>query len=347
LDQDARITFVNDRMAEMLSVAPADMIDRYKWDFVFDEDIAAMRGLFERRKQGVSEEVADIRFRRGDSAEIWTLMAARPLYDVHGRFTGAVDLFTDITARRRAEQELRDSDRRKDEFLAVVAHELRGPLAPILMAVKLLQAKGPSDPSLQRLRDTIFRQTVQLTTLVDDLLDVGRITAGKLRLDKQRVDLRDVARQAAEVSTALIERRQHSLHWHLPDAPVEVDGDRSRLVQIAGNLLSNAAKYTPDHGHIEVVVFEDALMGGMRVRDHGVGIPPEMLGRIFDRFVQIGTGSPRAEGGLGIGLSVVKALVDLHGGSVEARSAGIDKGSEFTFRVPLAHARVSTADASR
>jgi PAS domain S-box-containing protein len=347
LDQDARITFVNDRMAEMLAVAPGDMIGRHKWDFVFEEDIPAMRGLFERRKHGVSEEVADIRFRRGDGGEMWTLMAARPLYDVHGRFTGAVDLFTDITDRRRAEQELRDSDRRKDEFLAVVAHELRGPLAPILTAVKLLQAKGPGDPFLQRLRDTIFRQTMQLTTLVDDLLDVGRITAGKLRLDMQRVDLRDVARQAAEVSATLIERRKHTLHWHVPDAPVEVDGDRSRLVQIAGNLLSNAAKYTPDGGHIELVVFEDAGVGGIRILDHGVGIPPEMLGRIFDRFVQIGTGSPRTEGGLGIGLSVVKALVDLHGGSVEARSAGIGKGSEFTVRVPLAHVRASTADASR
>jgi PAS domain S-box-containing protein len=338
LDQDARINFVNDRMAEMLAITSAEMIGRHKWDFVFQEDVAAMQGLFERRKQGVSEEVADIRFRRADGGEIWTLMSARPLYDSAGRFTGAVDLFTDITERRRAEQALRDIDRRKDEFLAVLAHELRGPLAPILTAVKLLQAKGPKDPTLQRLRDTIYRQTTQLSTLVEDLLDVGRITAGKLRLQTDRVDLRDVAQQAVEVSSVLIERRRHTLRVQLPDASVYVDADATRLVQVAGNLLSNAAKYTPDGGQIEVKVSEDAGMATLRVRDQGVGIPPEMLERIFDRFVQVGSSGHRADGGLGIGLSVVKALVDLHGGTIEAHSAGIGKGSEFTVRLPLAGA---------
>ena len=342
LDQDARINFVNDRMAEMLAITPAEMLGRHKWDFVFDEDVAAMQGLFERRKQGVSEEVADIRFRRGDGGEIWTLMAARPLYDVGGRFMGAVDLFTDITERRRVEEELRDSDRRKDEFLAVLAHELRGPLAPILTAVKLLQAKGPNEPGLQRLREIIQRQATQLSTLVEDLLDVGRITAGKLHLQKSHVDLRDIAKQAVEVSSALIERRGHTLRLRLPDAPVYLDADGARLAQVAGNLLSNAAKYTGDGGQIELEVFEEAGMGALRVRDQGVGIPPEMLDRIFDRFVQVGTMRHGTEGGLGIGLSVVKALVDLHGGTIEARSGGIGKGSEFTFRVPLAPATVST-----
>ena len=342
LDQDARIIFVNERMAQMLGVSSTEMLGRHKWDFVFEEDVRAMRGLFERRKQGVSEEVADIRFHRADGGEIWTLMSARPLYDAAGQFTGAVDLFTDITARRRAEQDLRDVDRRKDEFLAVLAHELRGPLAPILTAVKLLQAKGPPDPALQRLRDTIYRQTTQLSTLVEDLLDVGRITAGKLRLQKGRVDLRDVAKQAVEVSSAVIERHRHTLRVQLPDAPVYLDADAARLVQVAGNLLSNAAKYTPDGGQIDLEVFEDAGMGALRIRDQGVGIPPEMLGRIFDRFVQVGSSDHRAEGGLGIGLSVVKALVELHGGTVGAHSAGIGKGSEFTVRVPRAPAVMST-----
>lgn len=341
LDSDARVTFVNERMADMLALAPAEMVGRHKWDFVFDEDVAAMQGLFERRKQGVSEEVADIRFRRGDGREIWTLMAARPLYDATGNFTGAVDLFTDITDRRRAEEALRESDRRKDEFLAVVAHELRGPLAPILTAVKLLQAKGPEEPTLKRLRDTIYRQTIQLSTLVEDLLDVGRITAGKLRLEKRRVDLRDIARQAVEVSSGLIEQRRHTLRVHLPDHAVYLDADAARLIQVAGNLLSNAAKYMADGGRIDVTVFEEAGMGGFAVRDQGVGIPPEMLDRIFDRFVQIGTSGHRAEGGLGIGLSVVKALLDHHGGTVEARSGGIGQGSEFIFRVPLTRATVS------
>jgi PAS domain S-box-containing protein len=341
LDQDARITFVNQRMADMLAVAPGAMLGRHKWDFVFAEDVAAMRGLFERRKQGVSEEVADIRFRRGDQGEIWTLMAARPLYDDIGSFTGAVDLFTDITQRRRAEEELRESDRRKDEFLAVLGHELRGPLSPIITAVTLLQAKGEKDPALQRLRDTILRQAMQLSRLVDDLLDVGRITAGKLRLEKHRVDLRDIARQAVEVSAALIERRRHTLRLHLPERPVYLDADAARLVQVAGNLLNNAAKYMREGGDIELLVFEESGMGVLSVRDQGVGIPPEMLDRIFDRFVQIGTSGHRADGGLGIGLSVVKALIELHGGTVEARSAGIGKGSEFAVRVPLIASAVS------
>jgi PAS domain S-box-containing protein len=335
LDQDARIIFVNRRMADLVGVTPDAMLGRHKWDFVFDDDVAAMRGLFERRKRGVSEEVADIRFRRADGGEVWTLMSARPLYDAAGGFIGAVDLFTDITERRRAEEQLRNSDRRKDEFLAVLAHELRGPLAPIITAVKLLQAKGPPDAPLQKLRDTILRQTLQLSTLVDDLLDIGRITAGKLRLEKSQVDLRDVVTHAVEASSALVERRRHTLRVQLPESPVCLDADAARLVQVASNLLSNAAKYMKDGGQIDVTVREDSGMGVVSVRDQGVGLPPEMLDRIFDRFVQVGASTYRSEGGLGIGLSIVKALVELHDGTIEAHSAGIGKGSEFTFRLPL------------
>ena len=338
LDQHARVSFLNQRMADLLKMSPAAMLGRHKWDFVFEDDAPLMRDLFHRRQQGIAEDVADIRFRRADGGEVWTLMAARPLYDDQGRFTGAVDLFTDITERRRAEQALRESDRRKDEFLAVLAHELRSPLAPIITAVKLLQAKGPPDPPLQRLRDTIFRQTMQLSTLVDDLLDVGRITAGKLRLDKTHLDLRTIVQQAVEVSAAVIERRRHALAVRLPDHPVYVEGDAARLAQVATNLLNNAARYTPEGGRIEIALHEDADHGVVTVRDEGVGIPPEMLERIFDRFVQVGGPAAGAQGGLGVGLSVVKALVDLHGGTVDARSEGIGKGSEFTFRIRLAAA---------
>ncbi|HXD15917.1 MAG TPA: PAS domain S-box protein [Vicinamibacterales bacterium] len=341
VDQDARITFVNRRMADLLRITPEDMVGRHKWEFVFDEDVAAMQGLFDRRRQGVSEERADIRFRRGDGREIWTLMSARPLYDERGSFTGAVDLFTDITDRRRWEQELRDADRRKDEFLAVLAHELRGPIAPIVTAVKLLQAKGPKEPSLERFRQTILRQATQLSTLVEDLLDIGRITAGKIRLEKTRVDLRDVVKQAVETSMPLIERHQHRLEVQVPDEPAYVEADAARLAQVAANLLNNAAKYSADGGQIEVRLTEEQGMGVVSVRDQGVGIPLDMIDRIFDRFIQVGTSGHRAEGGLGIGLSIVKALVELHGGSVEVRSDGIGKGSEFSFRVPLAAAGAS------
>jgi len=261
--------------------------------------------------------------------------SAAPIRNRDGHVIGAVLVFRDITERRRGEAERRDSERRKDEFLAVLAHELRGPLAPILTAVALLKAKGPADPALQKLRDTIHRQAVQLSKLVEDLLDVGRVTAGKLHLQSSRIDLRDVVQQAIEVTNAMIEQRGHALTVQIPDMPVDVDADAPRLVQVAGNLLHNAAKFTPNNGRIDIVLRTELGMAVVAVRDNGVGIPPGMVDRIFDRFVQIGTSEPRGEAGLGIGLSVVKALVELHGGTVEARSAGAGKGSEFIFRLPL------------
>jgi len=170
---------------------------------------------------------------------------------------------------------------------------------------------------------------------VEDLLDVGRVTAGKLHLQSSRIDLRDVVQQAIEVTNAMIEQRGHALTVQIPDMPVDVDADAPRLVQVAGNLLHNAAKFTPNNGRIDIELRTELGMAVVAVRDNGVGIPPGMVDRIFDRFVQIGTSEPRGEAGLGIGLSVVKALVELHGGTVEARSAGAGKGSEFIFRLPL------------
>lgn len=335
LDHDGRITFANRRMAELLGVPMEAVVGRYKWDFVFDEDVPEMKALFERRRQGAALERADIRFRRRDGREVWTLMSARPIHREDGRFAGAIDLFTDITERRRAEEALRESDRRKDEFMAVLGHELRGPLAPILTAVKLLQVKGPKDPALERLRDTILRQTMQLSILVDDLVDVGRIAAGKLQLDMAPIDVRDALAQGVEVSSDLVQRRRHTLTQHVPEDPVHVEGDMARLIQVVSNLLNNAAKYTPEGGSIDVVLRRDEGDAVIVVRDNGVGIPPEMLDRIFDRFVQVGSARAGAEGGLGIGLSVVRAIVELHGGRVEVKSGGIGQGSEFAVRVPL------------
>jgi signal transduction histidine kinase len=272
-----------------------------------------------------------------DGTRHWILIAGRVIDP-----TCLVGVTKDITLRREgeealraSEERLRESDRMKDEFLAVVAHELRGPLQPILMAVKLLDARSGQADEAQRLRATIERQAQQLAKLVDDLLEIGRITSGKLRVTRTRSELGAIVTQAVETCAPLIEKRRHTLHTHLPDSAIHVLADAARIVQVVSNLLSNAAKYMHDGGRIDLTVEEHGGHAEIRVHDEGVGIAPEMLSRIFNRFVQVGSSAHRDEGGLGIGLSLVKAVVELHGGSVEARSEGIGTGSEFIVRLPV------------
>jgi signal transduction histidine kinase len=246
-----------------------------------------------------------------------------------------VGVSQDATARHRIEEALLEADRRKDDFLALLGHELRNPLSSILAGVRILQVKGPPDPALAKAREIIVRQALQLTRLVDDLLDVGRITAGKLGLEKRRVELGAILTQAIESCTPLIEKHGHRLAVSRPEKPIWLEADPVRLVQTVCNLLNNAAKYMHDGGSILLEASETRDSANISVRDEGFGIPPEMLGRIFQRFVQVETTHERAEGGLGIGLSLVKSLVEMHGGSVEARSEGAGKGSEFVVRLPL------------
>ena len=256
---------------------------------------------------------------------------------IRGRMVDAECLLgvtLDVTERRRMEEALRLSDQRKDEFLALLGHELRNPLAPIITAARYLELAGPPDPKLQRARDTIIRQAKQLTRIVDDLLDVGRINAGKLALHRTSFDLNDAVRQAAESCGPLIDRHRHTLDMNLSPDPVLVDADATRMVQLAANLLTNAAKYMDEGGRVEISTEVRGGQAVLRVRDEGIGIAPDMLDAIFERFVQVGTSRSRAEGGLGIGLSLVKAIVELHEGAIEAHSAGPGMGSEFTVRLP-------------
>ena len=272
-----------------------------------------------------------------DGSDHWIVIAGKVVDP-----TCMVGVSRDITQRRQAEialrqseERLREADRLKDEFLAVVAHELRGPIAPVLTAIRLLQLKGSADPGLQKLRDTILRQTLQLAKVVDDLLEIGRMTAGKLRLETSRVELGAIVRQAVETAAPAIDLARHTLTTHIPDAPVHLEADASRLIQAVSNLLNNAAKYSREGGRIEVTVTSDDRQAIVRVGDEGIGIAPEMLERIFERFVQAGNSTDRARGGLGIGLSLVKAVVELHGGTVHAASDGPGTGSTFTMRLPL------------
>jgi PAS domain S-box-containing protein len=233
-------------------------------------------------------------------------------------------------------RELKEADRRKDEFLAVLAHELRNPLAPVRNAIEILRSLPPPAPQLQWTHDVIDRQVRQLSRLVDDLLDVSRITSGKIELRKERVELAAAVRIALESSRPVIERGGHELTVRMTPEPVWLDADLARLAQVLSNLLNNAAKYTRPGGHIWVIAERRDGQAVVCVRDNGIGIDPCMLARIFEMFTQAGTAGAHSQGGLGIGLTLVRRLVELHGGRVEARSEGIGRGSEFVVHLPVA-----------
>lgn len=263
----------------------------------------------------------------------WFLMQAAPLKDPVG---GAVVAHLDITRRCCAEEALRESGRHKDEFLAVLAHELRSPLASIRNAVEVLRRVESADPRLEWARNLIGRQTTHLAHLTEDLLDVSRLGQGRIGLHKEIVELESIVRQAIEISRPLIDARQHRLSTAIPPEPIRVEGDRTRLVQVLGNLLNNAAKYTPQGGRITLAVEATPSEAVLRVKDNGLGISAELLPRIFDLFIQADRSLARAEGGLGIGLAVVQRLVELHGGRILAFSPGPGQGSEFVVSLPRA-----------
>jgi signal transduction histidine kinase/ActR/RegA family two-component response regulator len=241
-----------------------------------------------------------------------------------------------LTELRQAEAQLRDVDRRKDEFLAMLAHELRNPLAPMRNALQLLRLKGSDPAALDQLREMMERQLSQMVRLIDDLLDVSRITRGKLALRKERVELSAVIRDAVETARPHIDAWGHELDVHLPQDPVYLDADPVRLAQVLSNLLNNAAKYTERGGRISVFAEQRNGTVDLAVRDTGIGIPPESLTSIFEMFAQVQGSLERSHGGLGIGLTLVKRLVDMHGGRVEARSGGAGKGAEFVVHLPVA-----------
>jgi CheY-like chemotaxis protein len=238
--------------------------------------------------------------------------------------------------RMRLLSQLHERDRRKNEFMAMLAHELRNPLAPIRNAVQYLSLKGSSDPDVNWAREMIDRQVTNLVHLIDDLLEISRITRGKIQLHKELISLSSVLSHAVEAVQPAISEKRHVLSLDLSSDTLPVFGDPTRLEQIFVNLLANAAKYTDDGGFIVVIARRDGDRAVVRVRDDGIGIPPEMLGRIFDPFAQVDQSLDRSKGGLGIGLTLVKSLAEMHGGSVLAASAGSGLGSEFTVWLPLA-----------
>jgi PAS domain S-box-containing protein len=259
-------------------------------------------------------------------------------------------VFTDITARKKAEDRLRavaaelvESDRRKTEFLATLAHELRNPMAPLRNGLHLLRMGGASPKVLQNTRDMMERQLTHMVRLIDDLLDVARISSGKVELKKERVALASIVSSAVETSQPLFDSAHHKFALDIPAEPLLLDADPTRLAQVLGNLLNNAAKYTPSGGHISLRAARDGADVLLSVQDTGVGIPAESMQQLFEMFAQVASASGRSQGGLGIGLSLVRALVELHGGTVTAASDGLGLGSTFSIRLPLAPEEAESA----
>ncbi len=282
--------------------------------------------------------------------QIAVSLTVSPIRDATGAVVGASKIARDITDRRAAEAEqhrlmsaLRDADRRKDEFLAMLAHELRNPLGPIRNAVEVLQLVGPPEPRLLRAVGMIQRQVTHLTRLVDDLLDVSRITRGTVRLRRQIVDLAEIVDHAVDQVRPAIETKSQSLAITNARSPITLDADPARLIQVVANLIGNASKFTPSGGALRIATELADGQAVIRVSDNGIGIPADLLPRVFDLFVQGLTSADRTQGGLGIGLTLARQLVDLHGGRIEARSAGPGHGSEFTVTLPaVAHSARET-----
>jgi two-component system, chemotaxis family, CheB/CheR fusion protein len=322
---------------------------------------------------GTVSEVRDgeVLIERPDATRVTVVVNIRPLKNQRGEITGAINCFYDITERKEAEEALRDSDRRKTEFLAMLAHELRNPLAPILVSIEVLRrakdgegvdlqnsqwrADEPATPHelshrIDHALDVLQRQVGQMVRLVDDLLDAGRINRGKIDLRRERVELSSVIYHVVDAARPISDRRDQELTVTLPGVPVYVDADPTRLGQIVGNLLNNACKFTDRGGHIWLTVeredsgadrAEDASIRiapqvVIRVRDTGIGIAADQLEHVFDMFTQVDTSLERSLMGLGIGLTLVKTLTEMHGGVVEVRSDGVGQGSEFVVRLPLA-----------
>lgn len=264
-----------------------------------------------------------------------------PVFSAGGAVVQIVGSARDIRDRKRTEEELRrlaaelrDAHRRKDEFLATLAHELRNPLAPIRNGLQVIRMAG-ANGTVEQARSMMDRQLTQLVRLVDDLLDVSRVTSGKLELRMGRLELRAVIDAAVETSRPAIEQAGHDLAVVIPDEPIFMDGDATRLAQVVSNLLNNSAKYTHKGGHVRLAVKCEDGTAVVSVADDGIGIPPAMLGRVFEMFIQVDRTLEKTTGGLGIGLSLVKGLVEKHGGTIEARSEGEGKGSEFIVRLPV------------
>ena len=334
LDPDGRINTWNEGAERTYGWRADEAVGRH-FSLFYPPEVAASGWPDEELQLAVAQsrfENEGWRLRK-DGTRFWANVVITPLHHTSGELRGFAKVVRDMTVRKRVER-LEEEGRRTSEFLAMLGHELRNPLAPIRNAIAILRSPGSAPDAEEWSRDVIERQVRHLTRLVDDLLDVSRITRGLIRLNRERLDFTALVRRTVESVSHAVADRGHTLELRLPDEALYVDGDATRLAQVVVNLLTNAIKYTPAGGRLDVMVERVMGYAVLRVRDTGVGIPAELLPRIFDLFIQGERSIDRTEGGLGIGLTLVNRLVELHGGSVQAVSAGPGRGSEFIARLP-------------
>ena len=361
LDLDGRLLMINEAGRRLLEIDDAASLYGRDWRTIWPRSATNEAGdVLAQARAGRTLHFEELHTTFKGTQKWWDVIMT-PVRGSDGSIVRILSVSRDITDRKRAEDALREADRRKDEFLATLAHELRNPLAVIANAVYLLKKSEREDASIAgrttKLLAMTENQVGHLVRLVDDLLEVSRITSGKIELKRQPVDLAVVVRQAIETSRTMIEASRHEMSLTLPDEPLIIDGDPVRLAQIFTNLFTNAAKYTQADGRIGVSMGRAQGMCVIRIKDTGVGIPADMLSRIFELFTQVDRSLGRSQGGMEVGLALTRRLVELHGGDIEARSEGVERGSEFIVRFPLAadmprhetsgKVAISVADSSR
>jgi len=332
---DGSNDYSNGRWCEFTGRSSAELLGMQWLDVIHPDDLPALQAAWQRSIGSGALFEAEHRIRRHDGEYRWALNRGLPLRAEDGRILRWMGTITDIHDQKLAAEELKAANARKDEFLAMLAHELRNPLAPISTAAQILKLPGADAKRIANASDVIARQVRHMVELVDDLLDVSRVTRGLVELEREPVDLAAAVQSAIEQARPLIERKGHTLSTRLGDAHVGVLGDRKRLVQVIVNLLNNAAKYTPDGGEIKVSAVLAPGEIRLSVVDNGIGIDAALLPEVFELFTQAKRTPDRAQGGLGLGLALVRSMVGLHGGRVEAGSAGPGRGSRFDVVLPL------------
>jgi PAS domain S-box-containing protein len=334
LDPDANLVYMNQRHREMYGETWFEIMGAGWHSIVHPDDALSYIPAIEQALRDRARFQQRVRVKSKDDEWRWVEAYGLPWFAAEGQYAGHVFVTLDITRTVQAEEALMEADRRKDEFLATLAHELRNPLAPICNLMPLIGRPG-GVRAADRLQEVMERQVKQLVRLVDDLMEVSRVTRGKIELLKAPLQLADVVRSAIEESQPLIDRARHQLSVTFPEDSLTLDADAVRLTQVFANLLNNAVKYTEKGGRIWLTAYRDGNDAVVSVRDNGIGMRQEMLARVFEMFAQETHSSGRSQGGLGIGLTLVYNLVKMHGGSVEAKSEGQGRGSEFRVRLPL------------